>query len=181
MKTAEQIINELKVLHLFEPFKLHTTEFDALANIIFDDEQILHIFHSNFAYTNYGNIIAKIEKSEFNCFTVCADGRLLFIQHSSFSKINSEIISLKNMVSFECKTDDTVILKIGERNLQIQIRKKEYVQNFITILNSITSGRNITADELINSNDTHKNASERHRKQEEEIEKFLKVMASYKT
>ena len=78
MKPHAQTLEELKNLGLFNSFKPWIV--DTLANILFENEEILHAFNADLLY--YTDI--KCEKNELGYFAVCTNERVIFIKKTSF-------------------------------------------------------------------------------------------------
>jgi len=141
MKPHAQTSEELKNLGLFNSFEPWII--DTLSGTLFDNEEILHTFNSDLVcYSG-----TRLEKNELGYFTICTNERIIFIKKTSFSGVKSEIVLIKNIQSFETKSNK-ITIKLGERVMVVNISNQSFIRNFILILGHITAGRTITLQEI---------------------------------
>jgi hypothetical protein len=183
MKNKELILTELQNLKIFgsvEPWAI-----DALSDIIFDDEKILHAFHASLSYMRESFVVTfRVERNELGCFAVCTNSRIIFLKKTLLANIKSEIIIIKNIQSFETKSSNRILLQVGQRKVEVYINEKHLVRNFSIILGSVTSGREVNVDDFIKENekritdDTAK--KEQEQKDAEEAMRKIKIVVKHK-
>lgn len=149
MKTNTEILQELNNIGTLK--KIESWIGDALASILFENEAILHAFNANILY--YTDI--KWGKAINDCFAVCTNERVVFIKPTVFSGIQSEIVLIKNIHSFEAKSSQ-IILKLVEQSIKVTISNYELTKTFGLILGYITTGRQITLTEIKAENEKYK-------------------------
>lgn len=170
MKTNTEILQELNNIGTLK--KIESWIGDALASILFENEAILHAFNANILY--YTDI--KWGKAINDCFAVCTNERVVFIKPTVFSSIQSEIVLIKNIHSFEVKSSQ-IILKVGEQSIKVTISNYELTRTFGLILGYITAGRKITITEIKAENEKYKaNLEQIKLEQKEQFERQIKTI-----